>query len=59
MSTISQFRLARTSAGNRNALDRLTAAYARVHDQHTSPLVGCYLCLHGEPRRPRELEAAA
>jgi hypothetical protein len=59
MSTITQLKLARSGAESRSALDRLTAAYARVHDQHTSPLVGCYLCLHNEARRPRELEAAA
>jgi hypothetical protein len=59
MSTITQLKLARSGTGNRSALDRLTVAYARVHDEHTSPLVGCYLCLHNEPRRPRELEAAA
>ena len=59
MSTITQFKLTRSVAESRSALDRLTAAYARVHDQHASPLVGCYLCLHNEPRQPRELEAAA
>ncbi len=42
-----------------SALDRLTAAYALVHDTHEAPLVGCYLCLHNEPRRRRELAAAA
>jgi hypothetical protein len=41
------------------ALERLTAALAAVHDTHESPLVGCYLCLHNAPRRPRELAAAA
>ena len=59
MSTITQFKLTRNPAESRSALDRLTAAYARVHDQHGSPLVGCYLCLHNEPRQPRELAAAA
>ncbi len=42
-----------------SALDRLTATYALVHDEHASPLVGCYLCLHGEPRRPHVIARAA
>lgn len=42
-----------------SALDRLIARYALAHDSHEAPLVGCYLCLHNEPRLPRELAAAA
>ena len=59
MSTITAFKPARPVASDRTALDRLTATYARTHDAHESPLVGCYFCLHNEPRRPRELAAAA
>jgi hypothetical protein len=40
-------------------LERLTVAYARSHGTHETPLVGCYLCLHNAPRRPRELASAA
>lgn len=42
-----------------SALDRLTAAYALVHDTHEAPIVGCYMCLHNEPRRRRVLSLAA
>lgn len=42
-----------------SALDRLTAAYSLVHYTHEAPIVGCYMCLHNEPRRRRELSAAA
>ena len=59
MSTVTQFKPSRTPATDVHALERLTAAYAEVHFEHETPLVGCYLCLHGEPRRPREVAAAA
>ena len=42
-----------------SALDRLTAAYALVHHTHEAQIVGCYKCLHNEPRRRRELSLAA
>jgi hypothetical protein len=41
------------------ALERLTAAFARSHHLHVTPIVGCYLCLHNVPRRPVELASAA
>ena len=28
-------------------LDIVVARHARSHDDHVSPIVGCYLCLHG------------
>ena len=59
MSTLIPFRVARRAASERTALDSLVAAYARVHHEHVSPLVGCYLCLHDEPRQRRELAKAA
>ncbi len=59
MPSIIPFRVARRAASQRSALDSLVAAYARVHDEHVSPLVGCYLCLHDEPRHHRELARAA
>jgi hypothetical protein len=59
MSSIIPFTLARRATTSRRALERLTAAYARAHHERVSPLVGCYLCLHSAPRRPRELAAAA
>ena len=59
MSSRILFRVARRATSERTALDSLIAAYARVHDEHVSPLMGCYLCLHDEPRRRRELAKAA
>jgi hypothetical protein len=42
------------------ALDRVIARFARSHSMHVSPIVGCYQCLHNEPRvASRELPAAA
>jgi hypothetical protein len=44
----------------RISLDLLIARYARAHATHVSPIVGCYQCLHEEPRVvSRELPAAA
>jgi hypothetical protein len=60
MSNIVQFRTARPLASrSRSALDQLIAAHARSHHEHESPLVGCYLCLHGVPLRPVVVAAAA
>ena len=59
MTTITPFKPSCPQATDVHALERLTAAYAKVHLEHESPLVGCYLCLHGVSRRPRELAAAA
>jgi hypothetical protein len=59
MSSLIPFRLSRRAASERTALDTLVAAYGRVHYEHVSPLVGCYLCLHDEPRRRRQLAKAA
>jgi hypothetical protein len=43
-----------------SALDLVVARFAREHDDHVAPVVGCYLCLHNEPRtQARELPAAA
>jgi hypothetical protein len=42
-----------------SAFDLVVARFAREHDEHVAPIVGCYLCLHNEPRSPRELLAAA
>ena len=59
MSSIIPFTLSRRATTDRRALDRLIGAYARAHDAHESPLVGCYLCLHGVARRSVELSVAA
>ena len=59
MTSIIPFTLSRRATTNRRALDRLIAAYARTHDAHEAPLVGCYLCLHGVARRTDDLAAAA
>ena len=60
MSSTIPFQPVRPRAAVRiSALDRLTAAYGLVHDTHESPIVGCYMCLHNEPPRRRELSAAA
>ena len=59
MSSIIPFTVARRATTSRRALERLTAAYARSHHDHASPLVGCYLCLHNVSRRPQALAAAA
>ena len=59
MATIIPFTVSLRATSSRRALDRLTASYARSHVTHVSPLVGCYHCLHGVPRRPQELAAAA
>ena len=40
-------------------LDIVIARYARQHDRHVSPLVGCYMCLTGVPLSARGLRAAA
>jgi hypothetical protein len=43
-----------------SALDLVVARFAREHDEHVAPIVGCYLCLHNEPRsQARELPVAA
>ena len=60
MSSTIAFKTARPVASVKaSALDRPIARYALAHDSHEAPLVGCYLCLHNEPRLPRELAAAA
>ena len=59
MSSIIQLKTALDPATGKTALERLTAAYARSHDEHEAPVVGCYRCLHNVPRRPRELASAA
>ena len=33
--------------------------HAKAHDGHTSPIVGCYLCLHQGPRRLEARRIAA
>jgi hypothetical protein len=42
-------------------LDIAVARHARSHDIHVSPIVGCYLCLHGVARAtaPATRRAAA
>jgi hypothetical protein len=40
-------------------LDIVIARHARAHDQHVSPLLGCYLCLMGTQRGLRSMQAAA
>jgi hypothetical protein len=43
-----------------SALELVVARFAREHDDHVAPIVGCYLCLHNEPRtQSRELPVAA
>ena len=42
-----------------SALDLVIARFAREHDRHVSPIVGCYLCLHNIARAPRALLVAA
>ena len=60
MSSTIQFKRARPLAAVKtSALERLIAMYSSSHDLHVAPLVGCYQCLHGEPRRRRELASAA
>jgi hypothetical protein len=42
------------------ALDRVIAQFVRSHATHISPILGCYQCLHNEPRvTSRALLAAA
>jgi hypothetical protein len=61
MSAIVAFRPTQTRfAPYRISLDLLIARYARAHATHVSPIVGCYQCLHDEPRIvSRELPVAA
>jgi hypothetical protein len=60
MSSTIAFKTARpVTSVKTSALDRLISRYAVAHDAHEAPLVGCYLCLHNEPRLPRELASAA
>lgn len=40
----------RTAPARPSALDRVVTRFARSHALHVSPIVGCYLCLHNEPR---------
>ncbi len=50
----------RTAPAEPSALDRVVAQFARSHAMHITPILGCYQCLHGEPRIiVRELAAAA
>ena len=49
----------RSSPTRLSLLDIAIARHARNHDSHESPLVGCYLCLIGAPRKVRGLRAAA
>ena len=46
-------------AAHVHPLERLTARYALSHDGHDVPMVSCFFCLHGVPRRRRVLAAAA
>jgi hypothetical protein len=61
MSSILTFKPAATKkAPKPSALDLTIARFAREHDDHVAPIVGCYMCLHNEPRsQSRELPAAA
>jgi hypothetical protein len=62
MSAIAAFRPTKTRSAPtyRISLDLLIARYSQVHATHLSPIVGCYLCLHDEPRVvSRELPVAA
>jgi hypothetical protein len=61
MSSILAFKIAaQKRAPKSTALDLVVARFAREHDEHLSPILGCYLCLHNEPRsEARELPAAA
>jgi hypothetical protein len=42
-------------------LEIVVVRHARAHDIHVSPIVGCYLCLHGVARAaaPATRRAAA
>jgi hypothetical protein len=42
-----------------SALDLVIARFARDHDQHITPIVGCYLCLHHVARASRAILIAA
>jgi hypothetical protein len=42
-----------------SALDIVVAHWAREHDEHIAPIVGCYQCLHNEPRSRQQQSAAA
>ena len=61
MSSILTFKIAaQKRAPKSTPLDFVVARFAREHDEHLSPMFGCYLCLHNEPRsKARELPAAA
>lgn len=53
-------RRSRRAPTSPSALDRVVARFARSHAVHVSPIVGCYLCLHNEPRTAvKALPAAA
>ena len=59
MSSIIPFTVARRATTSKGALDRLIADYARSHDSHEAPIVGCYQCWHNIPRQQRKLARAA
>jgi hypothetical protein len=61
MSSILQFKIAaQRRVPVPTALDVVVARFAREHDAHVSPIVGCYMCLHNEPgRKSQEMRAAA
>jgi hypothetical protein len=42
-----------------SVLDVVIARFAREHDQHLAPIVGCYLCQHNVALAPRALRLAA
>ena len=61
MSSILTFKPAPAKKASKpSALEVVVARFASEHDDHVAPVVGCYLCLHNEPRsQSRELPAAA
>ena len=61
MNMTSRIRVVQSGAGlaRLSQLDIAVARHARSHDDHTSPIVGCYPCLHGVARFERNIRAAA
>ena len=56
MKTTSRISVTQSGAGlaRLSQLDIAVARHARSHDDHASPIVGCYLCLHGVVRFERD-----
>jgi len=53
MSPISLKAIAARKSTRPSVLDLVVARFDREHDDHVTPIVGCYACLHNEPREAR------